>query len=68
MLELEKSQYLNSIFKLHYTKYKKSISYKIVYYKKPTNMNRLIFFILDCPRSIRRFFYTNETHFFKYKE
>ena len=33
MLKLEKSQYLNSIFQSNYTRYDKTLSYKIVDYK-----------------------------------
>ena len=34
MLKLEKSQYPNSIFQLNYTRYEKTLSYKMVDYKK----------------------------------
>ena len=34
MLKLENSQYLNSIFQLNYTRYEKTLSHKIVHYKK----------------------------------
>ena len=33
MLKLEKSQYLNSIFKLNYTRYEKTLLSEIVYYR-----------------------------------
>ena len=34
MLKFEKSQYLNSIFQLNYTRYEKKLTYKIIFYIK----------------------------------
>ena len=45
MLKLEKSQYLNSIFQLNYTKYEKKLRYKIVYYIKIYKFESQHFFI-----------------------
>ena len=45
MFKLEKSQYLNPISHLNYTRYEKTLSYKIVYYKKILKFKLPHFFI-----------------------
>ena len=44
MLKIEKCQYLNSIFQLNYTRYKKTLyDTKLFTIKRSTNLNRKIF-------------------------
>ena len=45
MLELEKSQYQNSIFQLNYTRYEKKLTYKIIFYIKIYKFELQHFFI-----------------------
>ena len=45
MLKIEKSQYQNSIFQLNYTRYKKKLLYKIIFYIKIYKFELQHFFI-----------------------